>query len=544
MDEETRVDWRDWGAAAFEEAARTGRPVLLSLTATWCADCHRMDARTYGDPRVAANVGDGFVPVRVNVDRHPRVRERYNMGAFPSTVFCTPEGTVLTGATSLGPDGMRQVLDRVRETWDAKGSEAGRVPRALAGDPTPAGAVGPELEERMLAHLAESYDPEYAGWGESAKFPMPGAVRFALKRDRERALRTLDAVRDHLFDDVAGGFFRFAGRRDWGDVHHEKLLDANAALLRTFADAYLHTGEDAYRRPAARTREYLVDALWNGAAFGTGQGPGEGRAYYALDAGDRAGEPSPRTDLTSYAGGNALAVDALLAYHAYTDDEAARTYAERTLSFLRNLVEDGVVAHGEDEGVESGVLADQARVALAFARAAQVLGGDHAALAVAVADHAVETLHDEGSFRDGPREGPGLLDRPLRPIDGNVEAADALLALWALTGEDRYRAVARETVAAFAGASDRLGPQVAGYGSVAARLVHDPLVVDVGTPAGSDLHRAALRVADHEKVVRPDADRVPAGTAAVRGVDADPAETPDDLLSQVAAWDGGTGTGR
>lgn len=98
MDDQTRVEWRDWGEDAFDEAAEADAPVLLSLTATWCDHCHEMDAKTYAEPRIAANINDSFVPVRVDVDRHPRVRDRYNMGGFPSTVFLAPDGTVLTGA--------------------------------------------------------------------------------------------------------------------------------------------------------------------------------------------------------------------------------------------------------------------------------------------------------------------------------------------------------------------------------------------------------------------------------------------------------------
>ncbi len=122
----THVEWRGWGAAPFEEARSADRPVLLSLTATWCDSCHEMDGETYAEPRIAANINDGFVPVRVDVDRRPRVRERYNMGGFPSTVFCTPDGDVVTGAGYLGPDGMRQVLDSVREVWADRGDDAGR----------------------------------------------------------------------------------------------------------------------------------------------------------------------------------------------------------------------------------------------------------------------------------------------------------------------------------------------------------------------------------------------------------------------------------
>ncbi|WP_101294628.1 DUF255 domain-containing protein [Halegenticoccus soli] len=540
MNDETRVEWRDWGPDAFDEARRTGKPVLLSLSATWCAGCHEMDAETYAEPRIAANVNDGFVPVRVDVDRHPRVRERYNMGGFPSTVFATPDGEILTGAMYLGPEGMRQVLESVRGVWNEKGADAGRVPRSLSGDPTPAGEVTPVIEEHIAGQLGEKYDSDYAGWGTDAKFPLPRTVEFALKRERGQALRTLDAVRDNLLDPVAGGFFRYAGNRNWSDVHHEKRLDDNAALVRAFANAYLYTGEGAYRRPAERTVAYLADDLWTGVAFGGSQGPAAGREYYALDEAGREGTTRPRTDLTAYAGANAVAAEALLTYHAYTDDERARRYARRTLEYLDSeLVDGGVVtryADGGDRG-ESRLLVDHARVAAAFVRAEQVLG-EGLATARAVADEAIESLHDDGSFLDGPAEGPGLLDRPLRPLDGNVEMADALVDLAAVTGDKSYRRVARESIAAFAGAWDRIGVHVAEYGSVAARLCREPLVVAVATEPGSDLHRAALRVADHEKVVVPNADErfdLDPGAAYVLGDgEAVPARTPDELVARVA----------
>ena len=125
----TLVDWHPWGSEPFEAAARDDEPLLLSLTAPWCEWCARMDEEAYSDPKLAANVAERFVPVRVDVDRRPRVRERYNMGGFPTTAFLTPDGEVLSGATYLGSEGMRQVLDSVRESWDAGGTEAGRVPR-------------------------------------------------------------------------------------------------------------------------------------------------------------------------------------------------------------------------------------------------------------------------------------------------------------------------------------------------------------------------------------------------------------------------------
>ena len=533
MDEfaaETKVEWREWGPEPFAAAGRSGKPVLLALTAPWSADCREMDRTTYAEPRIAANVNDGFVPVRVDIDRHPRVRDRYNMGGFPSTVFTTPEGTVITGATFLGVDGFREILDAVRRTWDGKGAEAGSVPRPLRNADPPGGELSARVEEHMVEQLLAAYDDEFGGWGTDVKFPLPRTIEFALVRARDQATRTLEAVRTRLADTVDGGFFRFGRDRNWGRPQREKLADENAALVRAFAHGYRYTGETAYRDTAVRGVEYLTTDLWTGEGFAASQGGDD--AYYRLEATERAEADPPAVDPTVFAGHNALVADALLTVAAYTDDERASRYAERGLDAVADLVrEDGAVVHHRDPEREetgaAGLLVSQARALAGLTTAGQVLGDPEQARAVA--DYAIDELQaDAGAFRDGPAEGTGLLDRPLHPLDTNAELADALLDLWALTGEDRYRTAAREALAAFADATDRMGVEVAQYASAVARA-RDPRVVAVNAPAGSDLHRAALRLADHETAVAPDDDRAPDGEAVVlvdgekRGSAGDPA---------------------
>ncbi|WP_135535633.1 DUF255 domain-containing protein [Halostella pelagica] len=537
----TRVEWREWGPDAFAAADRMGKPVLLSLAATWCTHCHEMDETTYSEPRIAANVNDGFVPVRVDVDRHPRVSERYNMGGFPSTVFLTPDGEVLTGAGYLGADGMRQVIDSVREMWDAKGTSAGSVPRSVQGNDTPSGEITDDVEGRMVGQLRAAYDETAGGWGSDAKFPMPRTVEFALKRERDQALRSLNAISANLLDDYAGGFYRYATESDWSGIQYEKVLDTNVALVRAFANAYLYTGKEEYRDPAEKTLEFLTTTLWTGEAFAGSQAAGESAEYYALDPTEREDAPEPSVDDTVFADWNALAVDALLTYYAYTDDDRARQYAERTLEYVRaDLIADDRVIHyrNGDETGERGLLSDHARVVSALTTARQVLGADTLDAAECLADYALDELRSAGSFTDGPASGPALLDRPLRPLDANIEFTDALLDLHALTGTERYRDAARDAVEAFAGASDRFGPQAAHYAAVATRLQRPDLTIAVADDAGSDLHRAALRMADHEKVVIPDAsgDAYDRGNAYVVTDDgvSDPAALPEELAALVA----------
>ncbi len=505
--EETNVEWYEWGQEPFEIAARTGKPLLLSLVTRWSEECREMDETTYTEPRTAAHINDGFVPVRVDADRHPRVRERYHMGGFPSTVFLTPSGTILTGATLLGVDGFRQILDGVRKRWDGQGEDAGSVPPALRENNAPAGPLDARIEEHMIEQLLAAYDEEFGGWGDDVKFPMARTIEFALVRARDQATRTADAVTTHLLDTYDGGFYRFARNRNWGGARCEKLTDENAALVRALSYAYRYTGEDSYRTAAEQTVQYLTTTMWTGSAFASAQGGDE--SYFRLEPTEREDSEEPPVDETVFADRNGYAIDALLRYWSYTDDDRAQRYAERARDHVTNeLIDDGAVRHYQT-GEESGLLSDQTGVLTGLTTAGAILG--EMGPARAVADWTIAELQtDEGTLRDGPPAGPGLLERPLYPLDTTADCADALLDLALLTGEDKYETAAREAITAFAGATERMGVQVAQYATISARL-RSPQALVVGTEAGTDLHRAALRLVDHETVVVPSGniDRTP-----------------------------------
>lgn len=533
----TRVEWQAWGPEPFAVAERRDAPLLLSLSATWCDACHEMDRETYDDPRIAANCNDRFVPVRVDVDRHPRARERYNAGSFPSTTFVTPSGAILASAGYLDADAMGGVLDRVRETWDDEGESAGRVPRGVRDERPPRGELEPTIEAMIAGRLEATYDDTYGGWGTDAKFPLPETIEFALKRDRDAALRTLSAIREGLFDEHEGGFFRLSPTRTWEHPRREKLLDANAALLRAFANGYLYTGDDAHRTVVERTIDYLTTTLWTEEGFAGSQAPTSTTDPEAVGS-DTDRETSAAVDSTIFADRNALAAEALLTYHAYTDDERSVRYARRALDALAELRDGDALVHyrdGDEIGTR-GLLTDHARAVEVLTTAASVLGDDgYLDAARTLADFVIDERRDGAVLLEGPVTGPGACDRPLRPLDDAVVMADGLIDLAVLTGEEAYREVARDALSAFAGAADRFGPPVARYGTVVSRLLDGPLTIEVSAPAGSELHRAALRVADHEKVVvLSDTDARETAVVRTQDAEAGPATTPDEVASAVA----------
>ncbi len=65
------VDWQPWHTAAFLEAQRRRRPVLLLLETAWspaCADAHE---DVFARPDVVAAIADTAVAIRVDADRRP-----------------------------------------------------------------------------------------------------------------------------------------------------------------------------------------------------------------------------------------------------------------------------------------------------------------------------------------------------------------------------------------------------------------------------------------------------------------------------------------
>ena len=85
------VPWRDDFAAATDEARRGDKPVFAYFTAVWCGPCQSLKHTTWADKNVEAALRD-FVPVKVDVDKHPELARRYNVDGVPSFAVLRDDG--------------------------------------------------------------------------------------------------------------------------------------------------------------------------------------------------------------------------------------------------------------------------------------------------------------------------------------------------------------------------------------------------------------------------------------------------------------------
>lgn len=526
-DQAQQIEWRPWGPEAFDRAARAEKPILLSLTAVWCRWCRRMDETTYSDPRIIRLINDELVPVRVDADRYPHVQDRYIAGGWPTNAFLTPTGEVLWSGTYIPPDEFWAVANGVLSVWrerrEALESEIERRRKALeaARSQRPAlGLVRREAADDVLSATQDAFDPRNGGFGTEPKFPPGEAIELLFVQGFrmpnpdwvEMAEQTLDGMRaGELWDEIDGGFFRYAMAADWTAPRHEKLLPVNADLLRAYAlGAHLSRrgdwGEIAERTVAWAERVLRrPDGLWGGSQDAD-------EDYYRLDEDDRRRRLPPAVDPVLYTNWNAQWIQALAEAGGRLGRE---DWIARAAGALERLLETmaapgDLLYHFQAPGERPdlpGLLTDSVAAANACVAVGQATGRrefiDHARRLVAGMQRAFWA--EGGGFYDHVRSehDVGALRYRDRPFDLNASAARLLLDLALATGERSYRAMAERTLALLSPLAGRYGVAGAVFALAVEEFFEPPLqIVVVGPPEdAAPLRMAALRLGEPDRKV-------------------------------------------
>ena len=109
-----RVAWRSDFESATAEARRTGKPMLVDFTASWCGPCQDMRRTTWSDRAVAQALGS-YVPVQVDVDAHPDLAQRFHAEALPHLAVLDPWGNVINWFEGeMPPDAFLEWLRSIR----------------------------------------------------------------------------------------------------------------------------------------------------------------------------------------------------------------------------------------------------------------------------------------------------------------------------------------------------------------------------------------------------------------------------------------------
>ena len=284
---ENPVDWHPWGPEALDRARSEDKPIFLSVGYSTCYWCHVMERESFEDEATAALMNEGFVNIKVDREERPDLDEIYmvatqvmaGQGGWPNSLFLTPDlepyfaGTYFPPSDQHGRPGFPTVLRSMRDAWverrDDVHEQAKSVAKAirhyLEERAQPSSEVpAPGAAESALADLTRRYDPQWGGFGVAPKFPTPSnlllleAFLGEHPQAEEILVSTLDQMaRGGIYDQVGGGFHRYATDREWKIPHFEKMLYDNGWLMELYARHFERTGEDWARRVVEQTAEFL-----------------------------------------------------------------------------------------------------------------------------------------------------------------------------------------------------------------------------------------------------------------------------------------------
>ncbi|MCA8997097.1 MAG: thioredoxin family protein [Planctomycetaceae bacterium] len=91
------IAWADNYTSAQQQAADSGKPIILYFTGEWCVPCRVMKRQVWADEEVKTSVNAQFIPVAVDVDNpdDAAVLARYNVRGAPVTIITDPQGNAL-----------------------------------------------------------------------------------------------------------------------------------------------------------------------------------------------------------------------------------------------------------------------------------------------------------------------------------------------------------------------------------------------------------------------------------------------------------------
>jgi uncharacterized protein YyaL (SSP411 family) len=514
------VDWREWGEEAFAEARERAVPVLVSVGYAACHWCHVMAHESFEDEATAEQMNESFVCIKVDREERPDVDSVYmtatqamtGHGGWPMTVFTTPDGkpfycgTYFPPRPAHGMPAFRQVLAAVVDAWTNRRAElesagtkiVGAISARLdLGAPAPLSA---EILDTAVRTLAGAYDETAAGFGGAPKFPPSMLLEFLLRNHARtgnaEALRmargTLEAMaRGGIYDQLAGGFARYAVDAQWVVPHFEKMLYDNALLLRVYLHLWRATGDEWARRVADETAAFLIRDLGTpeggfASALDADTEGVEGLTYVwtpdqlievlGPDDGRWAADQFEVTDGGTFEHGTST-----LQWLHDSDDPARLAAAKERLSAARALRpqparDDKVVTAWNGLAIaalaEHGVLTGERESIVAARRAAELLAGTHWV---------------DGRLRRVSRD--GVAGRYAGILEDYGDLAEGLLSLHQATGEGRWLELAGDLLDVvaeqFIDDSEDRPPAWHDTAADAEALVHRPFDPGDGpTPAG------------------------------------------------------------
>lgn len=294
------VAWYPWTKKALEKAVAEEKLIIVSIGYSACHWCHVMERESFEDEEVAAVMNEHYVSIKVDREERPDIDQIYmtavqlmtERGGWPLNCICLPDGRPVYGGTYFSKTDWLKTLQQVQTLWHEHRHDtldfADKLVSAITNSESltvkgmPAQYTRSDLQD-IISPWIKRFDSTHGGYKRSPKFPLPNNWLFLLRYGYlEQEKQVLDHTHFTLlkmasggvYDQVGGGFARYAVDERWHIPHFEKMLYDNAQLVSLYTEAYVQRPTPLYKTVVQETLAWIKREMTNES----------GAFYCALDA--------------------------------------------------------------------------------------------------------------------------------------------------------------------------------------------------------------------------------------------------------------------
>ncbi|MFO7615143.1 MAG: thioredoxin domain-containing protein [Bacteroidales bacterium] len=299
------VDWHPWNENTLQKARSLDKMLLISIGYSACHWCHVMERESFEDKEVATLMNQHFICIKVDREERPDVDQVYmhavqlitGSGGWPLNCFALPDGKPFFGGTYFRKHQWIQLLENIALLFSSRRKDLEGQATALSEGiksndlihpPSTDAGISVHDIHQTYSRLERQFDLKEGGFGGAPKFPMPGTLAFLLRyffvnKDENTAefiqLTLKKMAFGGIYDQIGGGFARYATDPQWKVPHFEKMLYDNAQLLSAYTEAWQAFQIPIYKEVAEETAGFILREMTSP----------DGGFYAALDA-DSEGE--------------------------------------------------------------------------------------------------------------------------------------------------------------------------------------------------------------------------------------------------------------
>lgn len=275
------VDWHAWSKEAFALAKKQDKPIFISIGYATCHWCHVMEHESFEDIEIAKFINQHFIAIKIDRERRSAIDSYYmtgvqmmtGHGGWPMSNFTLPDGKPFFGGTYYKPDQFLTLLKRVHEVWQSQkpqlAIQAKEMDTAINNYLTKtlqSQSINQSVYSTVNSQLENMHDELLGGFSTSPKFPQEPWLLYLLsqnqKNTKKMLLLTLNEMQQGgIYDQVGGGFHRYATDNEWLAPHFEKMLYNQSQLGEIYTLAALDFNNPEYKRTALAIYDYVLKEM-------------------------------------------------------------------------------------------------------------------------------------------------------------------------------------------------------------------------------------------------------------------------------------------